>query len=220
MVRKIFTNTRERWRQQNVSGAFAELRKLVPTHPPDKKLSKNEILRMAIKYIKLLQNVLEWQKKQEESENSIGCSNPSGQIGCVKFSIFGHSHHLKSNNFDNNGNNLLMIVSKNLQNNYQPTNAIKYEIIENNPLVDKFKIKPILNGTLGGKTKDKSRKKNSNKNDHISQEYQRIFEINVNTVEDNPSNEVVNGNNSNKLKRKGDLNYPENNFSVDKKPKM
>jgi T-cell acute lymphocytic leukemia protein len=54
LVRKIFTNSRERWRQQNVSGAFAELRKLVPTHPPDKKLSKNEILRMAIKYIQLL----------------------------------------------------------------------------------------------------------------------------------------------------------------------
>ncbi|XP_019754808.2 T-cell acute lymphocytic leukemia protein 1 homolog [Dendroctonus ponderosae] len=48
-VKKIFTNSRERWRQQNVSGAFAELRKLVPTHPPDKKLSKNEILRMAIR---------------------------------------------------------------------------------------------------------------------------------------------------------------------------
>jgi T-cell acute lymphocytic leukemia protein len=48
-VRKLFTNSRERWRQQNVSGAFAELRKLVPTHPPDKKLSKNEILRMAIR---------------------------------------------------------------------------------------------------------------------------------------------------------------------------
>ena len=37
----------------------------MPTHPPDKKLSKNEILRMAIKYIKLLTNVLEWQKQQE-----------------------------------------------------------------------------------------------------------------------------------------------------------
>lgn len=47
--RKLFTNCRERWRQQNVSGAFAELRRLVPTHPPDKKLSKNEILRMAIR---------------------------------------------------------------------------------------------------------------------------------------------------------------------------
>lgn len=68
VVRKIFTNSRERWRQQNVSGAFAELRKLVPTHPPDKKLSKNEILRMAIKYIRLLTNILEWQKKQENRQ--------------------------------------------------------------------------------------------------------------------------------------------------------
>lgn len=66
IVRKIFTNTRERWRQQNVSGAFAELRKLVPTHPPDKKLSKNEILRIAIKYITLLTNILEWQQKQDQ----------------------------------------------------------------------------------------------------------------------------------------------------------
>ncbi|XP_005176838.2 uncharacterized protein LOC101895464 [Musca domestica] len=66
LVRKVFTNTRERWRQQNVSSAFAELRKLVPTHPPDKKLSKNEILRSAIKYIKLLTRVLEWQKEQDE----------------------------------------------------------------------------------------------------------------------------------------------------------
>ncbi|XP_017112703.1 class E basic helix-loop-helix protein 22 [Drosophila elegans] len=63
-VRKVFTNTRERWRQQNVSGAFAELRKLVPTHPPDKKLSKNEILRSAIKYIKLLTGILEWQQQR------------------------------------------------------------------------------------------------------------------------------------------------------------
>lgn len=39
-VRKVFTNTRERWRQQNVNGAFTELRRLVPTHPVDKKLSK------------------------------------------------------------------------------------------------------------------------------------------------------------------------------------
>ncbi|TMW49037.1 hypothetical protein DOY81_005863, partial [Sarcophaga bullata] len=70
LVRKVFTNTRERWRQQNVSSAFAELRKLVPTHPPDKKLSKNEILRSAIKYIKLLTRVLEWQKEQEDKQEN------------------------------------------------------------------------------------------------------------------------------------------------------
>lgn len=71
-VRKVFTNTRERWRQQNVSSAFAELRKLVPTHPPDKKLSKNEILRSAIRYIQLLTNILEWQNQQDDEEQLTG----------------------------------------------------------------------------------------------------------------------------------------------------
>ena len=56
-----------------MNGAFAELRKLVPTHPPDKKLSKNEILRLTIKYIKLLDQILEYQKREsgewEEGEN-------------------------------------------------------------------------------------------------------------------------------------------------------
>ncbi|KAL0860665.1 hypothetical protein ABMA27_010010 [Loxostege sticticalis] len=73
--RKLFTNCRERWRQQNVSGAFAELRRLVPTHPPDKKLSKNEILRMAIRYIGLLCEVLEWQKNHGLSMNKENTAN-------------------------------------------------------------------------------------------------------------------------------------------------
>ena len=51
VVRRMFTNSRERWRQQNVNGAFVHLRKLVPTHPPDRKLSKHEILRLAIKVL-------------------------------------------------------------------------------------------------------------------------------------------------------------------------
>ncbi|BES89929.1 Helix-loop-helix protein hen [Nesidiocoris tenuis] len=72
-TRKIFTNSRERWRQQNVSGAFTELRKLVPTHPPDKKLSKNEILRMAIRYIKLLTGVLSWQQHQYMQSTNNNC---------------------------------------------------------------------------------------------------------------------------------------------------
>lgn len=61
--RKIGTNHRERFRQQNVSGAFAELRKLLPTHPLDKKLSKSEILKLSIKYITLLQGILQWQEE-------------------------------------------------------------------------------------------------------------------------------------------------------------
>jgi len=63
--RRVFTNCRERMRQQNVNGAFTDLRRLVPTYPPDKKLSKNEILRLAIKYIKLLSSVLEYQKQHD-----------------------------------------------------------------------------------------------------------------------------------------------------------
>ncbi|CAJ1059562.1 T-cell acute lymphocytic leukemia protein 1 homolog [Xyrichtys novacula] len=58
LARQISTNSRERWRQQNVNGAFAELRRLIPTHPPDRKLSKNEILRLALRYINFLDGVL------------------------------------------------------------------------------------------------------------------------------------------------------------------
>ncbi|KAF5297931.1 hypothetical protein FQA39_LY11916 [Lamprigera yunnana] len=117
VVRKMFTNSRERWRQQNVSGAFAELRKLVPTHPPDKKLSKNEILRMAIRYIRLLLNVLEWQQRQDGSI----------QIKCEDQYRHSNSHHMMRMRArlrrnlqsqahsicDRNGNNLLMIAPNN-----------------------------------------------------------------------------------------------------------
>lgn len=94
LVRKVFTNTRERWRQQNVSSAFAELRKLVPTHPPDKKLSKNEILRSAIKYIKLLTRVLEWQKEQEDKQENEPNNNNRLTI---------NSHIALNNTFNPNG---------------------------------------------------------------------------------------------------------------------
>lgn len=51
--------TRERVRVEAFNLAFAELRKLLPTLPPDKKLSKIEILRLAICYIAYLNHVLE-----------------------------------------------------------------------------------------------------------------------------------------------------------------
>uniref|UniRef100_A0A3Q3WFT0 Stem cell protein n=1 Tax=Mola mola TaxID=94237 RepID=A0A3Q3WFT0_MOLML len=69
IARRVFTNSRERWRQQNVNGAFSELRKLIPTHPPDKKLSKNEILRLAVKYINFLVTLLNDQA-QDKSKDS------------------------------------------------------------------------------------------------------------------------------------------------------
>ncbi|XP_020354168.1 T-cell acute lymphocytic leukemia protein 1 homolog [Oncorhynchus kisutch] len=72
IVRRIFTNSRERWRQQNVNGAFADLRQLIPTHPPDKKLSKNEILRLAMKYINFLAKLLDDQEGVLEAGDSGG----------------------------------------------------------------------------------------------------------------------------------------------------
>ncbi|CAM1314631.1 NHLH1 (predicted) [Pycnogonum litorale] len=51
--------TRERIRVEAFNLAFNELRKLLPTLPPDKKLSKIEILRLAICYISYLNHVLD-----------------------------------------------------------------------------------------------------------------------------------------------------------------
>ncbi|CAJ1053523.1 T-cell acute lymphocytic leukemia protein 1 isoform X2 [Xyrichtys novacula] len=68
LARRVFTNSRERWRQQNVNGAFSELRKLIPTHPPDKKLSKNEILRLAVKYINFLVTLLNDQAQDKNKD--------------------------------------------------------------------------------------------------------------------------------------------------------
>ncbi|XP_077427745.1 uncharacterized protein lyl1 [Vanacampus margaritifer] len=69
IARRVFTNSRERWRQQNVNGAFSELRKLIPTHPPDKKLSKNEILRLAVKYINFLVTLLDDQAQDGSGDS-------------------------------------------------------------------------------------------------------------------------------------------------------
>ncbi|XP_010832753.1 PREDICTED: T-cell acute lymphocytic leukemia protein 1 [Bison bison bison] len=80
VVRRIFTNSRERWRQQNVNGAFAELRKLIPTHPPDKKLSKNEILRLAMKYINFLAKLL---NDQDDTLLFVGGMDVSVLMGSV-----------------------------------------------------------------------------------------------------------------------------------------
>ncbi|XP_053681036.1 uncharacterized protein LOC128731903 [Anopheles nili] len=148
VVRKMFTNTRERWRQQNVSGAFAELRKLVPTHPPDKKLSKNEILRMAIRYIRLLTNVLEWQKKQEVNDRAPLKQRSSQQQQQQQLLLqspqnqhsFQQQHPNNENyftgNYRENGNNLLMIVS--------PKSFAKTTSTANRPIKLEAKLEPAV----------------------------------------------------------------------------
>lgn len=175
VVRKIFTNSRERWRQQNVSGAFAELRKLVPTHPPDKKLSKNEILRMAIKYITLLTNILEWQKKQELPNETNGHTSsaikseytdkrPYSDIGPIKRAHFSES----------NGNRLLMIAPtlkiESTKHQIEVHRSIKAEIIASEDL-------RLVNGHRNGHT--------SMTNTHI------LHHINILPEQNNNSNDFV-----------------------------
>ncbi|RUS68911.1 hypothetical protein EGW08_023326, partial [Elysia chlorotica] len=98
VVRRVFTNTRERWRQQNVNGAFCELRKLVPTHPPDKKLSKNEILRLAIRYIDLLNKVLDFQQANEQPHADEGLEKEEDRV-CTQSNQTGPSR--EDGKFDN-----------------------------------------------------------------------------------------------------------------------
>ncbi|XP_042341329.1 T-cell acute lymphocytic leukemia protein 1 homolog isoform X2 [Plectropomus leopardus] len=90
LARRVFTNSRERWRQQNVNGAFSELRKLIPTHPPDKKLSKNEILRLAVKYINFLVTLLndQAQDKNRDSAEDEDESTAAGLDGNKRNPIF------------------------------------------------------------------------------------------------------------------------------------
>ncbi|XP_065185170.1 uncharacterized protein LOC135815760 [Sycon ciliatum] len=57
-ARRLLTNRRERWRQQLVNDAFMQLRKLIPTFPPDKKLSKHDVLKQASRYIVYVQTIL------------------------------------------------------------------------------------------------------------------------------------------------------------------
>ncbi|XP_029002463.1 T-cell acute lymphocytic leukemia protein 1 homolog [Betta splendens] len=80
VVRRFFTNSRERWRQQNVNGAFAELRRLIPTHPPDRKLSKNDVLRLALRYIAFLDQLLSEQELRAAPRGRAGGLEHYGQL--------------------------------------------------------------------------------------------------------------------------------------------
>ena len=58
--------------------AFGELRKLLPTYPPERKLSKNEILRLAMKYIKFLDNLVQdtgddSEPQSQDSREDVSC---------------------------------------------------------------------------------------------------------------------------------------------------
>lgn len=60
--------------------AFGELRKLLPTYPPERKLSKNEILRLAMKYIGFLDNLVkDMGDKSSEPQSQESCEDISDQ---------------------------------------------------------------------------------------------------------------------------------------------
>ncbi|CAG5046009.1 unnamed protein product [Parnassius apollo] len=73
-------NARERDRTQNsVNMAFNALRLLIPTEPPDRKLSKIEILRLAGSYITHLDNQLYTGEMEQPclQKNNLSCKNTS-----------------------------------------------------------------------------------------------------------------------------------------------
>ena len=70
-MKRLYTNSRERWRQQHVNLAFGELRKLLPTYPPERKLSKNEILRLAMKYIRFLDDLVKDMSKANDNAQDV-----------------------------------------------------------------------------------------------------------------------------------------------------
>ncbi|TKR63377.1 hypothetical protein L596_027217 [Steinernema carpocapsae] len=49
---------RERMRHLQVNHAFAKLRTVIPAFPVDRKMSKHEILRGAIRYVHILEYIL------------------------------------------------------------------------------------------------------------------------------------------------------------------
>lgn len=86
--RRLFTNSRERWRQYQVNMAFAELRKLLPTYPADKKLSKHEILRTTMKYIRFLDKLLRDLEGNKEGSSSVELDfNDAAFTGCDSASV-------------------------------------------------------------------------------------------------------------------------------------
>ncbi|GBP31000.1 Transcription factor 15 [Eumeta japonica] len=87
-------NARERDRTQNVNTAFNTLRLLIPTEPPDRKLSKIEILRLAGSYITHLDNQLYTGKNCKSEEYGGGVpAHRSICAGSISNNAYGDKDH-------------------------------------------------------------------------------------------------------------------------------
>ena len=89
-------NARERRRVKMVNDGFLRLRKHVPTDPKNKKLSKVKTLRLAIDYIKHLQQLLVESSVKQNQTQSYGLSGISEEIEASTPSWL-HPEHLVSN---------------------------------------------------------------------------------------------------------------------------
>ncbi|CAF1123182.1 unnamed protein product [Didymodactylos carnosus] len=93
---RCLANQRERDRTQSVNSAFIELRKLIRTEPIDRRLSKIEILRLAVSYINHLHCVLTISNVEQHqcSVKQVTLHNEKQQINSVdheKLCVFCHS---------------------------------------------------------------------------------------------------------------------------------
>ena len=68
-------NAKERTRTHNVNDAFITLRALIPTDPPERKLSKIEILRLANKYMWHLNSLLLHSNNTESNRTTVDYNN-------------------------------------------------------------------------------------------------------------------------------------------------
>ena len=70
---RVLANVRERQRTQSLNEAFASLRKIIPTLPSDK-LSKIQTLKLAIRYIDFLYQVLDSEQDQVREASAAACT--------------------------------------------------------------------------------------------------------------------------------------------------
>ena len=113
LSKRTYTNSRERWRQYHVNIAFGELRKLLPTYPVDKKLSKREILRLTMRYIRFLDIVLKkmdrpqlsWEDYSPASSSGSACStsdslSPALKLEAISVDTLTPEINLEDDDFD------------------------------------------------------------------------------------------------------------------------
>ena len=85
-------NMRERRRMQNINDAFEGLRAHIPTLPYEKRLSKVDTLKLAIGYIKFLNELVRADKGNDPLTGNGGLSRCSGRDDSKKVIVRGEAN--------------------------------------------------------------------------------------------------------------------------------